>query len=163
MREGFPPTFFTHTGRSFCISSVVFSRAPVCPRHSIHDVRSLICLFFAYILHITSLFLLKSSLNVPLYQNNTYICAMAKQYTYEEDNAPTMVNDDTSVYPRGITIPITLPTMGNCRVTNATHINWRDIVVSDRVKSMTLGPSELSMDTRSDKDLLAEALEEKYR
>lgn len=88
---------------------------------------------------------------------------MAKQYTYEEDNAPTMVNDDTSAYPRGITIPITLATMGNCRVTNTTHINWRDIVVSDRVKSMTLGPSELSMDTRSDKDLLAEALEEKYR
>ena len=24
MREGFPPTFFTHTGSSFCISSVVF-------------------------------------------------------------------------------------------------------------------------------------------
>ena len=45
----------------------------------------------------------------------------------------------------------------------ATHLSWRDIVISERVKSMTLGPSELSKDTRSDKELLAEALEEKYR
>lgn len=43
------------------------------------------------------------------------------------------------------------------------HVNWHDIVTSDNVKTMTLGPSLLSTDTRSDKELLAEALEEKYQ
>lgn len=109
---------------------------------------------------------------------------MAKQYTYLEENGSTMVSEDISAYPQGVTIPITLPTIGNYSVeylkkelTNfavellhrsapkslATHISWREIAISDKVKSMVLGPSELSMDSRSDKELLAEALEEKYR
>lgn len=41
---------------------------------------------------------------------------------------------------------------------NESHINWRDLGLSDKVKAMSLGPSDLSHDTRSDKELLAEAL-----
>lgn len=44
-----------------------------------------------------------------------------------------------------------------------THTKWRNITVSDKIKAMTLGPSSLSTDTRNDKELLLEALEEKYR
>lgn len=109
---------------------------------------------------------------------------MAKQYTYQEDDKPMMVSEDVSAYPQSITIPITLPTIGSYSVeylkkeltefavkllrrseseSTASHISWRNIAVSDKVKSMTLGPSEISMDDRSDKELLAEALEEKYR
>lgn len=109
---------------------------------------------------------------------------MAKQYTHQEDDEPTMVNENVIAYPQGVTIPITLPTTGSYSVeylkkeltdfaikllhrseseSTVSHVSWRNIVVSDRVKSMTLGPSELSMDARSDKELLVEALEEKYR
>lgn len=109
---------------------------------------------------------------------------MAKKYTYPEDNEPTMVSEEILAYPQGVTIPITLPTTGSYSVeylkreltdfalkllrrskpeNTATHIGWRNIAISDRVKSMSLGPSKLSTDTRSDKELLAEALEEKYR
>ena len=41
--------------------------------------------------------------------------------------------------------------------------NWRDIQISDNVKSMTVGVSSLSSDPRTDKELLIEALDEKYR
>lgn len=109
---------------------------------------------------------------------------MVKQYTYLEDNEPTKVSEDVSAYPQSITIPITLPTTGSYSVeylkkeltdfavkllrhstphNTSAHISWRSIAVSDRVKSMSLGPSKLSTDTRSDKELLEEALEEKYR
>lgn len=109
---------------------------------------------------------------------------MAKKYANQDDNEPMMVNDDASVYTQGITIPITLPSTGSYSVeslkkeltefgmkllrrsntkSTTTHASWRDIIVSERVKSMSLGPSDLSLDTRSDKELLAEALEEKYR
>lgn len=109
---------------------------------------------------------------------------MAKQYIHQENDELMMVNDETSAYPQGITIPITLPTIGNYSVeylkreltdfavkllsrsqskSAVSHVSWRDLSVSDRVKSMTLGPAEMSNDTRSDKELLAETLEEKYR
>lgn len=109
---------------------------------------------------------------------------MAKQYPFQEENKSTMINEDAPAYLQGITIPITLPTTGDYSVeylkkeltafaeklirrpkpqNTSSHISWRDIVISERVKTMTLGPSELSMDTRSDKELLAEALEEKYK
>ena len=105
---------------------------------------------------------------------------MAKQHTYQEDDKPMMVSEDVIAYPQGVTIPITLPTTGSYSVeylkkeltdfavkllhrseseSTPTHISWRNIAISDKVKSMTLGPSKLSTDTRSDKELLAEALE----
>ena len=46
---------------------------------------------------------------------------------------------------------------------NESHINWRNLELSGKVKAMSLGPSEFSHDTRSDKELLLEALEEKYK
>ena len=108
---------------------------------------------------------------------------MSKQYTFPEDK-PVMVNEDAITYPQGVTIPITLPTTGECSVEylkneltefamtlirRATpkqalsHTSWRNLKVSDKVKAMSLGPSCLSADTRSDKELLTEALEQKYQ
>lgn len=108
---------------------------------------------------------------------------MAKQYT-PQDNEPLMANEDMVAYPQGVTIPITLPTTGSYSVEFlkkeltdfamsllrkakpaevTTHNNWRDIKISDKVKSMTVGVSSLSTDPRTDKELLIEALEEKYR
>lgn len=54
-----------------------------------------------------------------------------------------------------------LKNFANARPTK--QANWRTIAVSDKVKAMTLGPSSLSTDDRTDKELLAEALEEKYK
>lgn len=109
---------------------------------------------------------------------------MANEYKYFDNDEPVTVSEDMAAYPQSITIPITLPTTGNYSVEylkkeltdfavkllhrskperTASHVNWRDIAVSEKVKSMTLGPSALSKDTRSDKELLSEALEEKYR
>lgn len=109
---------------------------------------------------------------------------MAKQYTYP-DNDVVMASEDVATYPQGVTIPINLPSTGNYSVeflkkeltnfamsllrrselktTTTPHISWRDIELSDKVKAMSLGPSDLSKDPRSDKELLAEALEEKYK
>lgn len=108
---------------------------------------------------------------------------MAKQYTFPESE-PMKVNEDTTSYPKGVTIPITLPSTGNYSVEYlqteltefamaliqrakpaqaSSHISWRHLKVSEKVKAMTLGPSSLSTDLRSDKELLTEALEEKYR
>lgn len=109
---------------------------------------------------------------------------MAELYTYP-DNDVAMVNEDIATYPHGVTIPINLPSTGNYSVeflkkeltdfamsllqrsipkpATTSHINWRDLELSDKVKAMSLGPSKLSHDTRSDKELLAEALEEKYK
>lgn len=108
---------------------------------------------------------------------------MAKQYTLPEEE-PMVVSESVVAYSHGVTIPINLPTTGGYSVeflkktltdfamkllsnpSNAvaeTHMNWHDITISDKVKSMTLGQSGMSEDTRSDKELLAEALEEKYR
>lgn len=41
---------------------------------------------------------------------------MTKQYSNQEESNPTMVSEDVSAYPQGITIPITLPTTGNYSV-----------------------------------------------
>lgn len=108
---------------------------------------------------------------------------MAEQYTFKETETP-MVNDESTAYSSGVTIPISLPSTGNYTVedlkreltdfamkllqrkapASTTHRSkWREIAVSDKVKAMTLGPSELSRDTRSDKELLANALDEKYK
>lgn len=108
---------------------------------------------------------------------------MAKQYT-PQDNEPLMANEDMVAYPQGVTIPITLPTTGDYSVEflkkeltdfamsllrkakpadMVSRTNWRDIQISDNVKSMTVGVSSLSSDTRTDKELLIEALDEKYR
>lgn len=106
-----------------------------------------------------------------------------KKYTYE-DSEPMMVNEEVMAFPQGVTIPINLPTTGGYSVEylkkeltdfamkllrpskpkhTATRIKWREIAISDKVKAMTLGPSELSSDPRNDKELLAEALKEKYQ
>lgn len=108
---------------------------------------------------------------------------MAKQYTNEETE-PTMVNEDMIPYPHKVTIPIDLPTTGGYSIEylkkeltdfamkllyrskpahSASRINWRNITVSSNVKAMSLGHSDLSNDIRDYKELLAEALEEKYR
>lgn len=108
---------------------------------------------------------------------------MAKNYIHTESD-PIMVNEDAMTFSQGVTIPINLPTTGNYSVEflkkeltdfamnllgrshqeeRRSHVNWHDIVTSDNVKAMTLGPSLLSKDTRTDKELLSEALEEKYK
>lgn len=109
---------------------------------------------------------------------------MTEQYTYPNNDA-VMASEDIAIYPQGVTIPINLPSIGDYSVeflkkeltdfamnllrrsaskpSAATHINWRDMELTDKVKSMSLGPSALSCDTRTDKELLAEALEEKYK
>lgn len=108
---------------------------------------------------------------------------MAKQYTFPESDS-VMVNEDIMAYPQGVTIPINLPTTGNYSVEylkkeltefamkllhnsmlthKESHINWHEIAITDKVSSMSLGPSALSSDTRTDKELLSEALEEKYK
>lgn len=46
---------------------------------------------------------------------------------------------------------------------STSRINWRNITVSSNVKAMSLGHSDLSNDISDYKELLAEALEEKYR
>lgn len=108
---------------------------------------------------------------------------MAKQYTSPIED-PTMVKEDAMPYPHGVTIPIDLPTTGDYSVeylkkelTNfamkllyrsekekiRSGVNWRKMTISDRVRSMTLGQSSLSGDTRTDKELLEEALGQKYK
>ena len=109
---------------------------------------------------------------------------MAKQYTYP-DNDAVMANEDMATYSQGVTIPINLPSIGDYSVEllkkeltdfamslvqhpaskqrTTLHINWRNLELSNKVKAMSLGCSALSTDTRTDKELLAEALEEKYK
>lgn len=40
---------------------------------------------------------------------------MSKQYTYQEDE-PSMLKEDMMVYSQGVTIPISLPSIGNYSV-----------------------------------------------
>lgn len=108
---------------------------------------------------------------------------MLQHYTYPEQESP-VVNEDMMACPQGVTIPVHLPTTGGYSIEflkqemtrfamdilrcpksekNASHVSWRDIAISNKVKAMSLGPSVMSEDYRSDKELLAEALEEKYR
>lgn len=96
------------------------------------------------------------------------------QYSNKE-NDPLTLNEDLATYPQGVTIPVNLPSMGKYSVEDlrkkltdfgmrllhqqkpshiVSHINWRNITISDNIKSMTLGPSNLSSDTRSDEELL---------
>lgn len=105
------------------------------------------------------------------------------QYSNKENDLLTL-NEDMATYPQGVIIPVNLPSTGKYSVEDfkkkltdfgmrllhqqkpsqtVSHINWRDITISDKIKSMTLGSSCLSSDTRSDEELLIEALEEKYR
>lgn len=39
------------------------------------------------------------------------------------------------------------------------RVNWHDIAITDKVTPMSLDPSALSSDIRTDKELLTEALE----
>lgn len=104
-----------------------------------------------------------------------------KQYDIPEDDV-TMVAEPTTNY--GITIPVTVPTMGGYTLealtheltefarklvfaqspatANAQHTSWRAMQISDEVKKMSLGKSALSTDNRSTKQLLEESLQEKY-
>lgn len=108
---------------------------------------------------------------------------MVKQYQIPESDS-VVVNEDSMVYPQGVTISINLPTTGNHSVEylkkeltdfamkllnnskpvqNESRTTWRDIAITDKVKAMSLGSSALSTDTRTDKELLVDALEEKYK
>lgn len=78
-----------------------------------------------------------------------------------------------------ITIPVTVPTMGGYTLEELTRelteiarrlvmqdkekTDWRNIQISNKVKKMSLGQSALSTDLRSDKEILNDALEEKYK
>ena len=107
---------------------------------------------------------------------------MAKEYTFP-DGEPQMVKDDMMTYSPEVTIPVSLPSIGNYSVDELkkeltdfamkllrnsadqsdSRPKWRNITIPNKVKAMTLGPSSLSQDPRSDKELLIEALEEKYK
>ncbi|MCQ2093625.1 MAG: hypothetical protein MJY81_01325 [Bacteroidaceae bacterium] len=104
-----------------------------------------------------------------------------KKYEIPEDDAK-MVAESTVNY--GITIPVTVPTMGGYSLeelkhelnefarklvlahdvdTEKTqHTSWRTMPISDKVKRMSLGKSSLSTDSRTTKQLLEESLQEKY-
>lgn len=105
----------------------------------------------------------------------------SKKYEVTQDEA-VMVAEPSANY--GITIPVTVPTMGgytlealNQELTEFTrklvfshdvaaekaqHISWRTMPISDKVKTMSLGKSSLSTDNRTTKQLLEESLQEKY-
>ena len=98
------------------------------------------------------------------------------------DSDTMMVSEPAANY--GITIPVTVPTMGgytlealrnkltefarklvftpNPSAENTQHASWRDMPISDRVKKMSLGKSDLSTDNRTVKQMLEESLQEKY-
>lgn len=83
----------------------------------------------------------------------------------------------------GITIPVTVPTMGgytlealkheltefarklvvaqNAPIENIHHTSWRTMSISDKVRKMSLGKSDLSTDSRSIKQIMEESLQEK--
>lgn len=104
-----------------------------------------------------------------------------KKYDIHESDA-MMVEEPSSDY--GITIPVTVPTMGgytlealrheltefarklvfaqNATTENVRHASWRTMPISDKVKKMSLGKSELSTDTRTVEQMLEESLQEKY-
>ena len=98
------------------------------------------------------------------------------------ENDAMMVAEPSANY--GITIPITVPTMGgytlealrleltkfarklvfaqNDTTEKAQHTSWRTMPISDNVKKMSLGKSDLSADKRTTRQLLEETLQEKY-
>ena len=96
-----------------------------------------------------------------------------KKYDISEDDA-MMVSEPTPNY--GITIPVTVPTMGGYTLEalkheltaftrklvftktvtkeNVQHTSWRTMPISDKVKKMSLGKSGLSTDGRTVKQIL---------
>lgn len=104
-----------------------------------------------------------------------------KKYDMSEDDA-MMVEEPVPNY--GITIPVTVPTMGGYtlealkheltvfarklvftqKTTNESvqHTSWRTMPISDKVKKMSLGKSDLSADNRTVKQMLEDSLKEKY-
>ena len=104
-----------------------------------------------------------------------------KKYELPEDDI-MIVAEPAINY--GITIPVTVPTMGgytidalkheltefarklvstpNVATQNIQHTSWRTIPISEKVKKMSLGKSDLSTDSRTTKQLLEESLQEKY-
>ena len=104
-----------------------------------------------------------------------------KKYDLPENDA-MMVTEPTPDF--GITIPVTVPTMGgytleglrheltefarklvftpNGTTESLQHTSWRTMPISDKVKKMSLGKSELSTDSRTVKQILEESFQEKY-
>ena len=104
-----------------------------------------------------------------------------KKYDIIEKDA-TMVSESAPNY--GITIPVTIPTMGgytlealrheltefakklvfsqSVTTEKSQHSSWRTMPISEKVKKMSLGRSNLSTDNRTTKQLLEESLREKY-
>lgn len=104
-----------------------------------------------------------------------------KKYEIPEEDV-MMATEPTPDY--GITIPVTVPTMGgyslealrheltefarklvltqNVATEPPRHTSWRTMPISDRVKKMSLGKSDLSADSRTTKQLLEESLQKKY-
>lgn len=104
-----------------------------------------------------------------------------KKYDIPENDA-IMVGEPSINY--GITIPVTVPTMGgytiealkheltefarklvvtqNVTAEKVQHTSWRMMPISDKIKKMSLGKSSLSTDNRTIKQLLEESLQEKY-
>jgi len=98
-----------------------------------------------------------------------------KKTNPEEQNQ--MVEEPSVDYH--ITIPVIVPTMGGYTLEELTNKltefanqlvmnhnkskGWRAMTISDKVKKMSLGESDLSSDLHSDKELLTEILNEKYQ
>lgn len=107
---------------------------------------------------------------------------MANKKYDTPENDVMMVSESAPDY--GITIPVTVPTMGgytidalkheltefarklvstpNVATQNVQHTSWRTMPISDKVKKMLLGKSVLSTDNRTTKQLLEESLKGKY-
>ena len=104
----------------------------------------------------------------------------SKKYEIPENDVMMAAEPATN---QGITIPVTVPTMGGYtfealsreltefarklvftqnNTENAQHTCWRTMSISDKVKKMSLGKSDLSTDSRTTKELLKESLQEKY-
>lgn len=104
-----------------------------------------------------------------------------KKYDIPEEEL-LAVAEPTANY--GITIPVTVPTMGSYTLealkqeltefarklvsaqptptTGTPKAGWRTMPISDNVRKMSLGKSDLSTDSRSAKELLETSLQEKY-
>ena len=104
-----------------------------------------------------------------------------KKYEITEDDNMMAAEPATNY---GITIPVTVPTMGGYSLEALKHeltefarklvsaqdvtaektqyTSWRTMTISDKVKKMSLGKSSLSTDSRTTKQLLEESLQEKY-
>lgn len=104
-----------------------------------------------------------------------------KKYDILEDDV-MMVEEPTPNY--GITISVTVPTMGGYTLEalrheltefarklvftqkstaeSIPHTSWRTMHISDKVKKMSLGKSDLSTDRRTVKQILEDSLKEKY-